>query len=315
MSEKTGIEWCDATWNPVVGCEKISPGCKNCYAIRDAWRLGHNPNCKISTIYQDLVYKNEDGSLNWTGVVKCLPERLTIPLSWKKPLRIFVNSQSDLFHDDVPDQFIDRVFEMMAVCSWHTFIVVTKRAERMYQYLNYQLKDQRILTNVWIIVSVENQTEANHRIPYLLHSPAAVRGVSIEPLLGPVDLTNIEMSCFETYNALAGCGTDRKNPCQTIPNVFGNLLDWVILGGESGKEARPMNPDWVKSLRDQCVDHGTPFFFKQWGEWAIKYADGFLGDRFTFGGYGGLLYKIGKKQAGRLLDGVEWNQMPGESSR
>lgn len=312
MADKTKIVWTDATWNPVTGCTKVSQGCKHCYAERDWARLVHMP------AFSGRAFTD----------VACHPERLDQPLHWKKPRRIFVNSMSDLFHEDVPDEFIDQVFAVMAQSPQHTFQVLTKRPERMREYMNHPVRlnmwaDAEIplvssewgdfpLPNVWLGVSVEDQATAYERIPLLLQTPAAVRWISAEPLLGPVDLR------YFNYNYLD------KLPKGVIS------LDWVVVGGESGPKARPMHPDWARSLRDQCQAAGVSFLFKQWGEWAAAStlppttllpssrwawisikggeADSWmdvmhekpLSDE---GAHHELMGRIGKSAAGRLLDG------------
>ncbi|MCL4414159.1 MAG: phage Gp37/Gp68 family protein [Actinobacteria bacterium] len=248
MSDTTGISWTDATWNPVVGCERTSPGCDHCYAIRDGVRLQHLP-----------AYVGTIANGNWTGTVRCLPERLDQPLRWKRPRRIFVDSMSDLFHPDVPDAYIQAVFEVMAYAKQHTFQVLTKRPQRMAALLGYwhdrgwllgngapgvgTLRPEIIgygrtlpLANVQLGVSIESDVytwRANH----LRKTPAAIRFLSLEPLLGP------------------------------LPSLDLTGIDWVIVGGESGPDARPMHPDWARDIRDRCVAAGIPFTFKQWGTW------------------------------------------------
>lgn len=250
MGDKTGIQWTEATWNPLHGCSKVSEGCRNCYAIGATRRLAE---CTPGPRFEGLV---KDG--NWTGVVRLDQKLLLQPIRWSRPRRIFVNSMSDLFHGDVSEEMVDEVAATMAMCHWHTFQVLTKRAERMRDYSIATSKTATWpLPNVWLGVSVEDQKAAEERIPMLQQTPAAVRFLSVEPLIGPVDL---------------GRG----------------LLDgihWVIVGGESGPKARPMDLDWARSLRDQCVVAQVPFFFKQIGG-------------------------VNKKAAGRLLDGVEWNEFP-----
>ncbi len=211
MPDRTGIEWTDATWNPVTGCTRVSPGCARCYALRIAERFRGTP----------AFPSGFDLTLH--------PERLDIPLHWRRPRRIFVNSMSDLFHEDVPLEFIRRVFDAMTAASWHQFQVLTKRGQRLRE-MAPQLEWPE---NVWMGVSVENQRWAS-RVDDLRTVPAAVRFLSVEPLLGPVRL-----------------------------NLDG--IHWVIVGGESGPRARPMRIDWATSVRDQCVAAGVPFFFKQWG--------------------------------------------------
>lgn len=329
MADKTGIEWTDASWNPVTGCNKVSAGCKNCYALRDWPRLSANP----ASIYFSREFTD----------VRCHTERLEQPLRWNKPRMIFVNSMSDLFHDDVPFEFIDQVFAVMALAKQHVFQVLTKRPVRMYKYLcDLHPGSARVLSirqasvpfvalagnpawpirfplpNVWLGVSVEDQATADERIPLLLQTPAAVRFVSAEPLLAPVDIRDY----LEFYVP--------NPPFQDKDAAFG--LDWVICGGESGPRARPMHPQWVRSLRDQCASTGTPFLFKQWGEWVdcdnghdinIQYdaaknggwlntngefSDGSDGVDF-FSGEVNVL-RVGKKAAGRLLDGVLHDEYP-----
>lgn len=266
------IEWTEETWNPVLGCDKISEGCKNCYAINTAWIRQHNP--KMAERFSGLVEKTEAGKLNWTGKINLLGmEVLTKPLRKKKPTMYFVNSMSDLFHEDVPFTFIDRVFAIMKACPQHTFQILTKRPQRMAEYFNgntpqaiydatlqlmedvAQIADSLALVqwnetagwplpNVWMGVSVENQKAADERIQYLNFIPAAVKFLSCEPLLGPVDLLKEILSGEHM-----------------VP--YAAFLDWVIVGGESGHNARHMHPDWARSLRDQCAEFSVPFFFKQ----------------------------------------------------
>lgn len=301
------IEWTGETWNPVIGCDKVSPGCKNCYAIRTAWIRLHNP--KINERYTGTVEKTAAGNINWTGKINMLEEVLMKPLKTKKPTVFFVNSMSDLFHEQVPFDFIDKVFAVMALCPQHTFQVLTKRAERMYQYFDslktercpnihlasnkshggYMMvrlhEDELPLPNVWLGVSVENNDAARDRIIYLASVPSAVRFLSCEPLLGPVNLWPwLEL----THNKWTG------KP--------GSIIDWVICGGESGPGARPMHPDWARSLRDHCKRSGVPFFFKQWGEYSPGLVPG-NGDEPAY-------FKVGKKVAGRLLDGILHDEYP-----
>lgn len=262
MADRTGISWTDASWNPLTGCEKTSPGCKFCYSERDWARLSANPK----TIYFGRKFTD----------VKCHPERLDQPLRWARARKIFVNSMSDLFHDDVPVDFIDKVFAIMALAPRHTFQILTKRPARMLDYmlritkepqhlddaaraLGHDLTfDGKPLPNAWLGVSIENQEVANERIPLLLRTPAAVRWVSAEPLIGPVDLVHIALA-GTTFNALA-----KKTGQNTIPGI-----DWVVVGGESGptKRSRPMLPTWAWSLKDQCDAANVPIFYKQEGSW------------------------------------------------
>lgn len=276
----TKIEWTDETWNPVTGCSKVSPGCAHCYAEEVARRFWGS---------------REFADVRIHGV------RLRQPLHWRKPRRVFVNSMSDLFHADVPDWFIDRVFATMAVCPQHTFQILTKRPERMRDYLlgfgtaespiaanflrlakwttsrNEISRPRHLchaeaarlfhawpLRNCWPGVSVEDQRRAEERIPPLLECPAAVRFVSAEPLLGALDLS-VWMPCRrgDPYDCFPMHESQRCCEC----SLGRPGIDWVIAGGESGPGARPMHPAWVRSIRDQCAAAAVPFFFKQWGEW------------------------------------------------
>ena len=234
MSINSSIEWTGSTWNPLTGCTKISPGCKNCYAERMALRL------------QAMGQRNYVNGFELT-----LQEAaLELPLRWKKPQTIFVNSMSDMFHAEVPVEFIIKVFDVMRRASWHRFQVLTKRSERLLR-----LSDQLPWAeNIWMGVSVENDAYTK-RIDHLRETKSRIKFLSLEPLLGP--LYGLQL----------------------------NGIDWVIAGGESGPGARPMKPEWVTSLRDQCVEASVPFFFKQWGG-------------------------VWKKKYGRLLEGRTWDQMP-----
>jgi protein gp37 len=214
MSDQSGIEWTDATWNPVTGCTKVSPGCKNCYAERLAFRLHAMGNPRYQNGFDVTLH----------------PEQLTLPLRWHRPKRVFVNSMSDLFHANVPDDYIRRVFDVMERAEHHTFQILTKRSDRLAS-LAPVLPWPR---NVWQGVSVEN-AHYTWRIEELITVPAAVRFLSIEPLLGP------------------------------IPTLPLTGIHWVIVGGESGGGRRPMEAVWARTIRDQCVDASVPFFFKQWG--------------------------------------------------
>jgi len=234
---KTEIEWCDKVWNPVTGCTKVSEGCRNCYAERIAKRFW--------------------GERKFSDV-QCHEDRLDQPLHWKKPQRIFVNSMSDLFHENVPIEFISKVFNMIKFCSSHTFIVLTKRPERILHTIN---KLSEIMPtgevwpihNLWLGVSVEDQETANERIPWLLKTPAAVRFVSYEPALDFVDFA-------------MGLPLAKSDIQGYVYNPSGGpFIDWIIMGGETGPGARPMSPDWARFTRDECRYAKTPFFFKHPG--------------------------------------------------
>lgn len=295
MSDKTGIEWTEATWNPVTGCSKVSQGCKHCYAERDWPRLSAprpTPNIYTGRAFTDVA---------------CHPERLNQPLRWARPRRIFVNSMSDLFHEAVPVEFIAQVFDMMARCPQHTFQILTKRAKRM-QFLLWSELDWKPLSNVWLGISIEDQATADERIPLLLQTPAAVRWISAEPLLGPVSLR-----WLAAFNGKATKPSGETNHLDGLRE-----LDWVVAGGESGSHARPMHPAWVRSLRDQCKSAGVPFLFKQWGEWHPRiWLDGGdvvigpdQGYRTTLIGDCEMV-RCGKRAAGRHLDGVLHDEYPG----
>lgn len=368
MGDKSKIEWTDATWNPVTGCTRVSPGCQNCYAERLSARFGEVEGSK----FQGMALMTTKGP-RWTRNVACHEEVLREPLRWKKPRRIFVNSVSDTFHEKVPDEFLDRMFAVMALTPWHTYQVLTKRPERMTAYMagvtferlrrwmnlasdglmsapgkpnlttmasavldkmddmemRFRLFNVWPLPNVWLGTSVEDHARAEERIPWLLKCPAAVRFLSCEPLLGPVDLTLDGLvnkacsSCDHNHHDpetnIAEC-----KPCNSTGKSDDWDIDWVIAGGESGPGARPVHPDWVRGVRDQCVAAGVPFFFKQHGDWIheSQVEDPALSDRIEdmldrragldvwLQGSRGSMYRVGKKAAGRVLDGRTWEEMP-----
>jgi protein gp37 len=238
MADGSAIEWTDATWNPVTGCTKISAGCDHCYAERLSERFRGTPGHPFESGF-DLTLR---------------PKRLDQPLRWRQPRMIFVNSMSDLFHKEIPQEFIGSVFDTMERANWHTYQILTKRSSLMRNFLRQRYSLARGPAHMWFGVSVEDGRKLS-RVRHLQESPAGVRFLSVEPLIGPigqVDLTGI---------------------------------DWVIVGGESGPQARPMRLEWVRDIRDQCKAAGVAFFFKQWG---------------------GLRPKTG----GRKLDGREWSQFP-----
>jgi protein gp37 len=312
----TKIEWCTnpdgtkgETWNPITGCTPISEGCQNCYAKRMANRL--KGRCGYDA---DEPFK-----------VTLHPDRLGQPLRWKKPRKIFVCSMGDLFHEDIDFYMVDKVFWTMFLSTQHTFLLLTKRPERMKKYIeriqkrrmgptNQSTNDHRFWPNrrIWLGVTAENQARADERIPVLLQIPAAKRFASVEPMLGPVDLNHLQPNREVEIDCLNGThGITR-------PHVgANNKLTWVICGGETGPGARPLHPDWVRSLRDQCQAAGVPFFFKSWGDWCTasqcevwdpcKHA---VPGPMPFGDYQDV-HRVGKKAAGRLLDGREWNEYPG----
>jgi protein gp37 len=315
MSTNSAIEWTDATWNPVTGCSKVSAGCTNCYAERLSHRF------KWTDKPWNAAYAAEN--------VKLHPERLEEPLRWRKPRKVFVNSMSDLFHEQVPFEFIARVFDIMAQTPEHTYQILTKRPARMKEFIEQYVPENLApypLPNVWLGVSVENQQAADERIPLLLQTSAAVRFLSCEPLLGPVNLEKY----FDPSGLCGTCGDYNLSCwCQSFPmDEHGYVkIDWVIVGGESGPNARPMHPDWVRSLRDQCKAAGVAFLFKQWGEWFprdqwednpelvlpdddVAYIDG--PRTHVFEDLGGVypVHRVGKKAAGRMLDGRTWDEYP-----
>jgi protein gp37 len=330
MSEHSSIEWTDATWPVTTGCDDASPGCLNCYSKRDSHRLAGNPNAKVSAAYSGTTERRDGGPIRWTGKLNLMRDRLDWPFKWKKPRRIFVGNMSDLFHPAVPDEFIDDVFRVMSKAQHHTFQVLTKRAERMAEFCLKRWDERHEnpvwhpLKNVWCGVSVENQKYADERIPHLLKTPAAVRFLSCEPLLGPIDLKLTEWQ--------------QDGPDQSPYNQLttaGQGLSWVIVGGESGHGARPMKPEWARKIRDDCHAAGVAYFHKQNGEWvecekrgdtyAITHVNGRLrptkivyqdGRSFDYASnWGGkdegvAMERIGKKAAGRLLDGRAWDDMP-----
>jgi len=322
---ETSIEWADVTWNPVSGCTRVSAGCDHCYAVG----MTHRLESMVQTKYDGLTVLNPEGDRHFNGQVRIHDDALGIPMILKKPRKVFVNSMSDLFHNDVPFYFIDRVFAVMKAVSWHTYQILTKRPERAAEYLASRAPrnctDAWVcwpLSNVWIGTSIEDQATADKRIPELLKCHAAVRFLSCEPLLGPVDLEAIHFTVQpgyfgDTFRAIHRPGTPEE--IAKLPAYPG--VDWVIVGGESGHNARPMHPDWARSLRDQCQAAGVAFFFKQFGEWRFDVVSGVDVDMTTvpsnqcvWFGDGetnhGRSTRVGKKAAGRMLDGVEHNAFP-----
>lgn len=329
MSDNTSIEWTrgddgapGATWNPVTGCTKVSPGCDHCYAETFAERWRGIPGHHFENGFD----------------VTLRPERLGQPLRWRKPRRVFVNSMSDLFHRDIPDEFIVRVFATMAATPRHTYQLLTKRHGRMRSLLSdegfvsevaQEIVGHHVvdgdpmpedgnwwpLRNLWLGVSVEDQKRADLRVPALLQTPAAVHWLSCEPLLGPVDLTKwLDQHGPWNYvgpGVLCYCGEPVRNERCT-----GDQIDWVVAGGESGPRSRPMHPDWVRSLRDQCQEYGTPFFMKQWGNWVPPSempSDTFIDWDLIHGTDivdRDIPVRVSKNRAGRLLDGRTWDEYP-----
>jgi protein gp37 len=265
------IEWTGKTWNPITGCQRVSAGCQHCYAETMTKRLAAMGQEK----YQGLL----DGKGRFNGEVRFDRPSLDIPILRKKPTTYFVNSMSDIFHPGINHDWQRYIWVVMKNTPRHTYQILTKRAEEMQRRVDELVNEFGVLPNVWLGVSVENQAAADERIPHLLQTPAAIRFLSCEPLLGPVEIHRYAMGGLIT------------------------TLDWVIVGGESGPGARPVHPDWARSLRDQCAAAGVPFFFKQWGEWGPEYQNP-----------SSKMVRMGKKVAGCLLDGREWKEMPGAAS-
>jgi protein gp37 len=365
MSDQTHIEWTDTTWNILSGCTRVSAGCDHCYIERTPpFRMAHR--------------KFDGTGPGSTTGVQLHPARLDQPLHWRKPRKVFVNSLADLFHDEVTDEYIAKVFAVMALARRHTFQVLTKRPARMRSLLSRESFPELVTTwawrlgagraralprggsnyspsavawplpNVWLGVSVESQQWADIRIPALLDTPAAVRFLSCEPLLGPVKLAPEWL--VPKANLCSYSGTTAKDHAMLAeilraatrkfaaehgeqPLAF---VDWVICGGESGPGARPMHPDWARSLRDQCVSAGVPFLFKQWGAWSPNACNALVskhrwqyesmrfrptGECYTAADVGNpetgysapgmeSLLRVGKKSAGRELDGRTWDEYP-----
>ena len=245
----TKIEWTQETWSPIIGCNKISSGCANCYAERMAVRLAANPKTKDD--YGPVISEGI-----WSGRTQLRTEILKKPFSWKKPRMIFVCSMGDLFHGTVIWTWLDKVFNIIRKCPQHTFQILTKRPE-FAKAFSFMFED---LSNVWLGVTAENQEEADKRIPVLLEIPVEKRFVSIEPMLGPVDISD--------YLHDSNCNEIRRDEGICICHEPREIhLDWIIAGGETGPSARPMHPEWVTQIRDQCIEANVPFFFKSWGEW------------------------------------------------
>lgn len=340
MADRTKIEWTStrnvdgtitpgATWNPITGCSVVSAGCKHCYAMKLAGtRLRNHPS------REGLTIDKKAGPV-WTGEVRLNEQWLDQPMRWNRPRRIFVCAHGDLFHESVPFDWIDRVFAVMSLCPQHTFQVLTKRAARMLEYMAYDQDIGRAgfiegrarqianiplgktlaaswpFPNVWLGVSAEDQEAADERIPLLRKTPAAVRFLSCEPLLSEINL-------HLGRNNDSGRWDSKGNP---VPL---RRIDWVIAGGESGIGARPMHPEWARSLRNQCGIAGVPFFFKQWGEWlpenqihvndeAPPHSEDravWSGPQIVAGSVCASILRVGKKAAGRLLDGREHSEFP-----
>jgi protein gp37 len=290
MADKTPIEWTDKTWHCVRGCSKKSPGCRACWAIKDAHRMARNPNPKIAAHFEGLTVLQFGSKPNWSGIVRLDEAILDQPSRWRQPSNIFVAASGDLFHEKLSDEQIDLVFGAMhrALGRGHVFQILTKEPERARAYLmrsNPTIEALRQSGRVWIGTSVEDQKRADERIAPMAWINAAgwPTWVSNEPALGPIDWDHWE------------------------------FIRWMVSGGESDKEARRSHPDWFRDTRDWCVKNGIPFLFKQWGNWApFSRPDGI--HQLPFGGYnvetGFGFIRRSKKKSGRRLDGVTWSQFP-----
>ncbi|MCK0531756.1 DUF5131 family protein [Sphingobium agri] len=334
MADRSSIEWTDATWTPIKGCSRHSPGCINCYAEIMAARFSQ-PGQWGEGLAR-IVDTPQGKDHRWTGVTRFDDKELLKPMGWKKPRRIFVCSTSDLFHESVPDEWIDQVFAVMALCPQHIFQVLTKRADRMREYLTARKtaapimvpvgdgtlgqhpfnNELKVPSNIWLGVSVEDHERALLRIPDLLATPAAVRWLSCEPMLGPIFLTDVADGCSTVLTPECWGDCDCSSLFGYDPGCRRNggdgtlirKIDWVVVGGESGPGARPMDPEWPRTLRDDCHDADVPFFFKQWGAHVPcgqMLADG----RLWANGSNNTLLTT-KKFAGRFLDGVQHDGMP-----
>jgi protein gp37 len=305
MSAGTRIEWTASSWNVVTGCTKVSSGCAHCYAERMAKRLAGRAGYPAANPFTVTLH----------------PEHLDDPLHWRKPRKVFVVSMGDLFHAAVPEMFIFDVWKVMERCPQHTFQVLTKRPERMAMLTNARRGGEimlPLLPNVWAMTSVEDQATADARIPHLMRCRTAVRGVSYEPALGGVD--------FAPWLDAQPVSQRGHGILRVGRRLVDPSLDWLIAGGESGPKARPAHPQWFRDVRDQCAAAGVPFFFKQQGEWTwerpgsiLQPSTGFIhrDGRFTPGrhdevaaGHWQPVYRVGKRAAGHLLDGVEHREWP-----
>lgn len=309
---KTAIEWADHVWNPVRGCSPVSPGCKNCYAARFAARMGSNPKTPQWHGYAQFGTTGP----RWTGRVEMDWDQLSAAhkVPGPKPKIVFVNSMSDLFHEDIPDAHIAAVLDTIRSVPLHRFVVLTKRARRMRQVMSEYLQPDRgiPLRNLWLGVSAEDDTRVRERVPVLLSTPAAVRVLSAEPLLGPLSLAPYLVSrrVKEGYREVVSAFPSGAFPMPQHLSVRPSL-DWVIVGGEAGPGARPMCADWARDIRRICQATGTAFFFKQWGEWLGAMQDG--ADNVLNASDQSV--RVGKAKAGSLLDGAVYRQFPEELGR
>jgi protein gp37 len=372
MANATPIEWTNWNWNPFVGCTKVSEGCRNCYAMRMASRIANaaqralrdgKPLTDVQEAYRKVVMWKRGGKTpadnhdvavaKWNNEIAVIESVLMLPLRWKTRRIIFADSMSDLFHEKVTDADLDRVYAIMSLCPHLTFQILTKRPERAARYLNDPMTWVRVnavlwsmckpvlkgagpvkLPNVWLGTSCEDQPAADARILWLLQCPAAIHFLSLEPLIGPIDLTRVAQASkglsTRWIDALAGdAWVSGPNGTEIYAGVPHGAIDWVIVGGESGPGARAMHLDWARSLRDQCVAGRVRFFFKQFGAWlpgeAEREGDQILRVAYQHGRTyegdpgansrihveGDFVYlHLSKHDSGRLLDGRTWDEMP-----
>lgn len=303
------------TWNPIIGCSKVSDGCKNCYALNMAKRIACMERKNDSIDYRlVLMPGSENKQTEWNGHTILRTDKFDKPFSWKSPRMIFVCSMGDLFHEATSFEDIDEIFSVMSDDDQHIYVLLTKRPERILEFFTWKILNThtnwRPKDNIWFGITAENQQEAKRRLPYFNLFYAAVKFVSIEPMLSEINFSEL---LSETLKWHAG--------------GLKNCISWVIAGGESGPKARPMHPDWVRSVRDQCAAAGVPFFFKQWGEWIEKENEEEKVKRETLLDINGKRYvwisrkegailnikwmkKIGRKSAGDLLDGKQHHEWP-----
>jgi protein gp37 len=325
MGDRSNIEWCHATINAISGCSVVSPGCKNCYAMRaGAHNRPHHPS-------RGLTRRGSNGQHVWTGAVRLNEDWLKKPLKWAKPRRIFWNAHGDPFHPAVPREWVDRELAIAALTPHHRHLILTKRPDRMRAYFTDPETIERVLgwarhfgllpdarkwqwplPNVWLGTSVEDQPRANERIPELLATPAALHWLSCEPLLQPVDLTALDLpTCTNKFDAFQGMTWALQAERYGGGRLYSggsqrSRIRWIVAGGESGLGARSIHADAFTSLRDQCATAGIPFLFKQWGEWIAR-AHLTQEQRQQLHGkdYNShtASVRLGRKAAGRLLDG------------